>query len=280
MSLSRLAVLPVLMLSAPAFAGQCEDNFKKSGNPFSGNQYYSSVTVPNLSMKDAMGQIRGIAIAEKLDVITEDKSGGTMLVEQRGTNWARPVPAVINFSQEGTAAVIEITIKPEKGVFSKLEVMKDFTCKVLGQVKSGKEGKAAAAKGAQQQNNTDTTVRDVFSFSNDIANEAHKNPIAVNARHKGRSYTLKGKINHMMEDGDEYNIGFEIIPMHERALSPLPGMADFAVDVRCLFRQDQLANVLSFRNGQRVSFTGTFLRYDHGRKVVWLQDCKPTAKKK
>ena len=39
-----------------AFAGECEDNFSKSGSIFSGTDFSSRVTVPDLSVKDAMGQ--------------------------------------------------------------------------------------------------------------------------------------------------------------------------------------------------------------------------------
>ena len=271
-------LLLLSLISATAHAGECEDNFKKSGNPLKGTDFSSSITVPQLTVKDAMAQMRGILIAEKMDVITEDLGTGTMLVEQRSDNAKRAIPTLLNISAQGGTASIDMEVKTEKGVFAKQDDIKIYMCKLLVQVKGGKEGKLAAAKGAQQKNNTDVTARDVFLFSVEIANEANKNPLAVNARHKGRFYSLKGRIDNIMEDGDEYNVSFEIPEMHERLLT-IPGSANFRVGVACLFKQNQLANVLSFRKGQNAKFTGNFYRYDHMKSMVWLENCTITKKK-
>jgi len=200
----------LLVLSNPIFAGECEDNFTKSGNMFKGNNYNSSVTVQNLSIKDGMGQMRGIMISEKMDVITEDAQSGIMLVERRGTSIARPIPIIITITAEGTTAKVDMTVKPEKGVFGKAESIKTFMCNPLAQLKGGKQGKLSGGKGSKTQNVADTTNRDVYAFSREIANEAKKNAVAVNARHKGRSYSLKGRVDYIQEDGEDYNVSFAI----------------------------------------------------------------------
>lgn len=269
----------LLALSSPIFAGECEDNFTKSGNMFKGNNYNSSVTVPNLSVKDGMGQMRGIMISEKMDVITEDLQSGVMLVEQRGTSTTRPIPTIITITTEGTSANVDMTVKPEKGVFGKAEDIKAFMCKLLVQVKGGKQGKLAAGKGSKTQNVADTTNRDVYIFSREIANEAKKNAVAVNARHKGRSYSLKGRIDYIQEDGEDYNVSFAIPHPTDAGMITIPGDAPFRVGVACLFRPNQLAWVLTMREGQSVKFIGNFYRYDNIKKMVWLENCKQVNKK-
>ena len=269
----------LLVLSSPIFAGECEDNYTKSGNMFKGNVYNSSVSVPNLSMKDGMGQIRSITINEKMDVITEDAESGIILVEQRGTSTTRPIPVIITFSAEGTTAKVDMTVKPEKGVFAKGDEIKTFICKLLVQVKGGKEGKQAGSKGSKTQNVADTTNRDVYVFSREIANEAKKNAVAVNARHKGRSYSLKGKIDYIQEDGEDYNVSFAIPEQYGPGMITIPGDAPFRVGVACLFRPNQLAWVLTMREGQSVKFIGNFYRYDNIKKMVWLENCKQVNKK-
>jgi hypothetical protein len=271
-------VSALFAVSGSVFAGQCEDNFTKSGNVFKGNNYNSSVTVPNLSIKDGMGQMRGILISEKLDVLTEDTDAGVMVAEQRGSSMARPIPTIISISAEDTTAKVEMTVKPEKGVFAKAEDVKTFMCKVLLQVKGGKEGKLAGGKGSKTQNVADTTNRDVYVFSREIANEAKKNAVAVNVRHKGRSYSLKGKIDYIQEDGSDYNVSFAIPEQSDAALLSLPGDPP-RVGVACLFRSNQLAWVLTMREKQSVTFTGSFLRYDDIRRMVWLENCKQIMKK-
>ena len=146
-------------------------------------------------------------------------------------------------------------------------------CGLLARVKGGKEGMAAAKKGAGATNSEATGNQDVFMFSRMIAGEANKNAIAVNARHKGRKYTLTGRIETLMEDGEDYNLIFDIPEIGEMVLKPLPHDAQFKVGVSCLFKPDQLTTVLALREGQKVTLAGTVLKYDNFRKVIWLENC-------
>ena len=271
--LKPLLALALLPFAAPALAGECEANFKKSGNPLVMTGYSSAVTVPNLSTRDALAQMRGIMVAEKMDVMAEDAEGGTLLVEQRQDKAARPIPTTITVSEVASGTRIEMAIKMERGVFSKVEQIQPYMCGLFAKVKGGKEGVAAAKKGAAATNNEATGNQDVFMFSRMIAGEANKNAIAVNARHKGRKYTLTGRIETLMEDGEDYNLIFDIPEISEMALKPLPFDAQFKVSVSCLFRPNQLTTVLAMREGQKVTLTGTVYKYDNFRKVIWLENC-------
>lgn len=271
--LKPLLALALLPFAAPALAGECEANFKKSGNPLVMTSYSSAVTVPNLSTRDALAQMRGIMVAEKMDVMAEDAEGGTLLVEQRQDKSARPIPTTITVSEVASGTRIEMAIKMERGVFSKVEQIQPYMCGLFAKVKGGKEGVAAAKKGAGAANNEATGNQDVFMFSRMIAGEANKNAIAVNARHKGRKYTLTGRIETLMEDGEDYNLIFDIPEISEMTLKPLPFDAQFKVSVSCLFRPNQLTTVLALREGQKVTLTGTVYKYDNFRKVIWLENC-------
>lgn len=268
-----LAALALLPFAAPAFAGECEANFKKSGNPLVMTSYSSAITVPNLSTRDALAQMRGIMVAEKMDVMAEDAGGGTLLVEQRQTGSTRPIPTTITVSDVASGTRIEMAIKMERGVFSKVEQIQPYMCGLFAKVKGGKEGVAAAKKGAGAANNDATGNQDVFMFSRMIANEANKNAIAVNARHKGRKYTLTGRIETLMEDGEDYNLIFDIPEISEMTLKPQPFDAQFKVSVSCLFRPNQLTTVLALREGQKVTLTGAVYKYDNIRRVIWLENC-------
>ena len=271
--LKPVVALALLSLSAPALAGECEANFRKSGNPIVMTTYSSAVTVPNLSPRDALAQMRGIMVAEKMDVMAEDADGGTLLVEQRQDGSKRPIPTTIEVSDVASGTRIGMSVKMERGVFSKVEQIKPYMCGLLARVKGGKEGMAAAKKGAGATNSEATGNQDVFMFSRMIAGEANKNAIAVNARHKGRKYTLTGRIETLMEDGEDYNLIFDIPEIGEMVLKPLPHDAQFKVGVSCLFKPDQLTTVLALREGQKVTLAGTVLKYDNFRKVIWLENC-------
>lgn len=269
-----LSIVVLLGASATGFASECESNFGKSGSAFSGTNFSSHVTVADLDVANALGQMRGILIAEKMDVLTEDAETGTLLAEQRATGATRAIPTIVTVSAEGADARVEMTVKTEKGVFAKADNIRGYMCELLAKMKGGDEGRLAGAAGAQQQNQADTTKQDVFLFSRQIADEANKNAVAVNARHKGRSYALKGRIDHIMEDGEDYNVSFHVPEIRDMVIKPLPNQAQFRVGVACLFRPNQLAWVLTMREGQSVTFQGTFYRYDDFKKMVWLENCK------
>ena len=184
--LKPIAAFALLSLSAPAFADECAANFRKAGNPLVMTTYSSAVTVPDLGTRDALAQMRGIMVAEKMDVLADDPEAGTLLVEQRQDNAKRPMPTTINVSEVASGARVEMSVKMERGVFSKVEQIKPYMCGLLAKVKGGKAGVAAAKKGAGAVNAEATGRQDVFLFSRMIAGEANRNAIAVNARHKCR----------------------------------------------------------------------------------------------
>ena len=269
LTLSLLAVAPL------AFAGECEDQFKKSGSPFTGNDFSSAVTVDDLSVADAIGQMRGIMIGEKMDVLSEDVESGTLLVEQRSTNTSRPIPTLINVYDEGGGKVsVEMTVKTEKGQFAKAENIRTYMCQLLGRVQGGAAGRAAAAQGAATQNVDDVTEQDVYVFSRRIAREGRANAAAVVARHTGRRYALKGKVASIQQshDGDTI-VAFDIPETHE-ALIRLPGDDAPRTGVACVFKPNQQALVLTFRRGETARFEGRFAEYDNILQQVWLDGCR------
>ena len=261
--------------SLSAFAGECETNFTKTGNAFTGVDFSSRVSVPQLSTADALGQVRGIMVSEKMDVITEDPAGGVMLVEQRSSGATRAIPTLVNVSASGDTATVQFTVKTEKGQFAKADAMRTYMCDLLSRVKGGEAGRVAGAQGAKAANNTDVTVKDVYVFSREIAQEAKGIALVVGARHKGRHYALKGRVDYIQEDGEDYNVSFAVPEQHEVQLRA-PGDRESRVGVACLFRANQLANVLTFRKGDSVTFKGSFYRFDDFKRMVWLENCTQT----
>ena len=127
---------------------------------------------------------------------------------------------------------------------------------------------------AMQRTSTiaDVTVKDVYVFSREIAREAKGNAVAVTARHKGRHYALRGRVDYVQEDGQDYNVSFDI-PEQGSGLLQVPGDNEPRVGVACLFKPNQLTTVLAMREGQKVTLTGTVYKYDNVRRVIWLENC-------
>ncbi len=270
-----VAALLALTISV-AGAGECESSFREAGSPFSGADYSATVTLRDQSIADAMAQMRGVLISEKMDVLTQDEETGTMLVEERRAGAKRPIPSLIGVDAVGVDAAVSMTIKTEKGMLASKDAMQGYLCGVLAKLQDGDAGRLAAKSGAATQNADDVTVKDVYIFSREIAREAKGNALAVGVRHKGRRYALHGRVDYIQEDGEDFNVSFDIPEPRDSALQ-LPFDDEARVGVACLFRPNQLANVLTFRKGEKANFTGAFYRYDDFKRMVWLQNCKQTA---
>ena len=273
-----LIALALAAAANAAHAGECEDNFKKTGNAFTGVDFSSAVTVPDQSIADAIGQMRGIMIAEKMDVLAEDVENGTLLVEQRSTNTTRPIPTLISVFDENGAAAVEMTVKTEKGQFAKQEAIQGYMCTLLGKLQGGDAGRQAAAKGAATQNVDDVTEQDVFVFSRRIAREGQANAAAVSARHTGRRYALKGKVTSIQQQDGDTIVGFDI-PDHNDSVIRVPGDNAPQTGVACVFKPDQQALALTFRRGETARFEGRFAEYDGILHQVWLDGCKPARRR-
>lgn len=276
----RPALLALALAAAAnaAHAGECEDNFKKSGSAFTGVDFSSVVTVPDQSVADALGQMRGIMIGEKMDVIAEDVEGGILLVEQRSTNTTRAIPTLINVFDEGGAAAVEMTVKTEKGQFAKADAIQGYMCSLLAKLQGGDAGRQAAAKGAATQNVDDVTEQDVYVFSRRIAREGQANAAAVVARHTGRRYALKGKVASIQDQDDDTIVGFDI-PETSEAFIKLPGDDAPRTGVACVFKPNQRAQALTFRRGETARFEGRFAEYNSILHQVWLDGCKPARRR-
>lgn len=273
-----LLALALAAAAHTAAAGECEDNFKKSGSAFTGVDFSSVVTVPDQSVADAIGQMRGIMIGEKMDVIAEDAENGTLLVEQRSSNTTRAIPTLISVYDEGGAAAVEMTVKTEKGQFAKADAIQGYMCTLLGKLQGGDAGRQAAAKGAATQNVDDVTEQDVYVFSRRIAREGEANAAAVSARHAGRRYALKGKVSSIQEQDGDTIVGFHI-PETSEALIKLPGDDAPRTGVACVFKPEQRALALTFRRGETARFEGRFAEYNSILNQVWLDGCKPARRR-
>jgi len=186
--------------------------------------------------------------------------------------YAEAAPDLIAFY--GTAEPLEkVAVLEAVGAFPIPAAARFLEAELHGR---DRERRRAAAAAAATQNRAATTYRDVYVFSREIAAEARDNALAVTARHQGRRYGLTGRIDAVQQDGDNVNVSFDV-PDQRDVRFAAPGDHEARVGVACLFRPQHLAQVLTFRRGDRARFTGTFLRYDDLRRMVWLERCEQDA---
>lgn len=264
-------------------AGGCEESFTKQGNPLTGTKYNAAVSVADVSVADAMAQLRDIAVGKKLDVLTEDVENGSMLLEYRESFRNKPIPYVVSVTgegkQEGGGVSISLLVKLNKGALAKAEDAKTEMCSILNAVRGGEEGRRAGARAGEGAGDVAPRQVDVFRWSMELARQTQESPESVPLRNKGKAFTVSGKVDYVRKDGAVYRVAFDI---PEPGSSPLgissmrlPGGATFKIDVSCLMAPKHAAWAVALRPGEKVKLTGVYSDFDSIRKVIWLEGCKP-----
>lgn len=263
--MKRNPLFAVLLLAAaaPAFADTCESSFQKKGNPLSGTTYTASVTVPDLTVKSAIGQMNVIAKGNNMDVLSSDVENGAMLIEDPQTAMHKTIPIIISATSEGRTGTVAMTVKLNPGAFAKADAVRAEMCKMLTQVKPGKAGEQLAASTPKAS----TVNISASDFGYQLRTQNKDNPAAIEPRYKGKLYSITGRVNGVLKSGGTYNTGFE--------LPSGSGGIDFeSVAITCAFAPSQAAFALALRPKEKVTLVGVVDHYDQIGRVLWLKDCK------
>lgn len=255
-------------------AAGCEESFTKQGNPLTGTKYNAAVSVADVSVADAMAQLRGMAVEKKLDVLTDDVENGSMLLEYRESFRNKPIPYVVSVAEEGGGVSVSMLVKLNKGALAKTEDAKSEMCSMLNAVKGGEAGKLAARKGAGPDAGQGPRAVDAFRWSMELARQTQDSAESIPLRNKGKAFTVSGKVDYVRKDGDVYRVAFDI-PEPQASPLRLPGGPTFKIDVSCLMATKHAAWAVALRSGEKVKLTGVYSDFDSIRKVIWLESCKP-----
>lgn len=255
--------------------GVCEDTFKKTGNPMTGTKYDAVVRVENLTVAAAVAQLRGIAVAKKLDILSEDAANGAMLLEDPESTWRRAIPLVVGVTSEGSTARIQVTLKTNKGVFAKAEYVQGRMCELLNQVVGGEAGEAAATRGSEANATREIRKVDATTFSRELARQTMESAASIPLRYKDRAFTLSGRVDYVIKNGDLYRVAFQIPKPTSTIEIPGARTPTFKIDISCMMAPRHAAFAVALREGEKVKLTGTYHDYDEFKKVMWLKECGP-----
>ena len=269
--------LAAFLSAATAQAAECEDSFTKRGNPVTGLKFTATRSVDGMSAPSAIGQLRGIVVGKGYDVLAAEPETGTMLIEQPATGKARSFPIEIQAADENGAGKVQMHAKlrptmniPEAGAKTEM-------CGILNQLRGGKAGLALAARGnAAKPSQSAAPLRmSVLAFSSQMGNEARRNAPALQARHKGKTYTIWGTVGYVGPAGSSYRVDYKLL---DNALISLTPGTGYRLEVSCILAAGQSAFAMGLKPDKRVELTGVFDEYDEGRSTVYLRDCRPVKK--
>jgi hypothetical protein len=254
-----------------AHAAACEDSFIKKGNVLTGLRFTASMQVADLNPATAIQQLHGIALARGYDVLDEEAEEGSMLIEQRSAGSARSFPIVVTATESGN---VSLAVKMPAGMVVEGAAVKGELCTMLGQVRGGSAGLAAAADAGNVVAAAPVVKIEALTLSHNLSRETEKGAENIPLRYKGKAYTITGYADYVLKDGDAYRVAYKI-PDPSKELLNAPGQPVFKTDISCLMAKGQNAYSLTVKKGQRITLTGVYRDFDQFCHVIWFENCRP-----
>ena len=136
----------VLLRAGSVHAQSCDATFSKKGNVVTGLKFTATASVADLSVPDAMNQLRGIVVARGYDVLAVEPDAGDLLMEMPQAAARRSFPIVAKATVDGSVTTIRLRANLRAGVSTNTDSAKAELCGMLGALKGG----AAGVKAAEQ----------------------------------------------------------------------------------------------------------------------------------
>jgi len=266
-------ILPALALSSGAKAATCDETFAKAGSILSGMRFTATVTVPDLTPASAIGQMRGIVAAKGYDVIVAEPDDGSMLIEQPQTGKARAFPITITATNAGGQGTVQMEAKLHGGQTVPAEAAKTEMCEMLGGLKGGKAGLAAASSGMKAVSTAPPLEMDALSLSQQISKDTERNAAAIPLRYENKSFIIKGMVGEIAKDRGDYIVTYKIPQPYEQAIR-LPGQAAFKTDIACVMAKGQAAFTLQLKPGKTIRMSGVYDNFSPTDHILLLKDCR------
>ena len=281
-----LLTLPV----AAGAAGSCEENFKASGDPRNGVAFETSVTIPGLSVRSALGQMQKIALDDKFEIGNEDirDQGGTLTILQKASFTNRGFLIFINANADGQ---VSINSRLNRDQVAKPEDIRGGMCSMLGRLKTGPEGDAIANAARER-----TGVEKVLSYkAHDFAKELAKavdreqgkrgegavDMNRVYAKYLNKRFRIDGQVARKGEPSTMFpNLPLEI----EWKTTGVKGLLAFKEEsymqqsrpiIICTLPKDQRQYFDGLRIEDWATLTGKAISFEGN--LLTLEDCRPDA---
>jgi hypothetical protein len=280
MRVSLFGVTGLLMLQASSALAQsatetCESTFAKNGNPISGLRFTATHSVADVSVPNAINQLRGVALKRGYDVLASEPDAGSMLLENPQTANRRSFQLVAQATAAGQVTTVQLRANMRGGVFAKQEEVRTEMCGALAEIQGGRAGVTAATQGSTATAAGGAPTRMSAQILADrVSKERDQDVNEIPLRYQGRSFTLDGRIESVDRSGDSYRVVYEILSWEQKAVR-LPGDSQFKTAIVCVLAPGQSVYALTLQKGKSVRLTGTYSNYRESPSAMWLSGCRP-----
>jgi hypothetical protein len=261
------------LLASHAYAGPCEDNFSRTGNPLVGVEYKTSIALVDLGIADAIKQARNVAARANMSIIIDEAAEGSLMVEEPATATNKAIPLVFSATTEGNITRLGMSVKVNRGAISRADDMKKYMCDFLAPIRGGREGRQFAANTTSAVSASGATRKDAYIFAQELSLEAKDSSAVIPLRYRGRTFTLTGRVKYVIKDGDFYRVAYDI-PETKDSRFALSSMPMRNIGISCLMAAGQNARAIALRAGDRLELTGVYYNFDDVRSHFWLNGCR------
>lgn len=271
-----MALALAVPVSAQAATG-CETSFRHLVDPKGTERFTAEAHVADLAPGPAIAQMRGIALSERYEVLHISESDGSMLLEWPAQDGHKAVSLLVVATPRAKGeAAIRIEARLPDSLTADDAGARAELCGMLNQIKGGAAGVAAAQSGRTAAPAVPPISIDAIDLSFEVSRETAKRPDLVPTRYLGKTYTIRGKFSHVVNDGQHYRISFLIPQLSEMAFPPLDG-PDYMTEIVCLAARGQGAYAMSLVKGDRITLTGQYHDYNEFKHIIWFANCQPAA---
>lgn len=205
-----LSLSSFLLATATIHAqNECAANFKVSGDPRNGSSYLTYVTIPQMDIHSALGQVEKIALDNGLVVGAENYEGneGTLTVVRKDKSGLlhqnRGYPILIKANKTNSRLIMALQLN--QGQVSTAENMQNFMCGILTNVRMDSAG-AASAAAAHAETHSDQITN---ITATELGQKLTKRPFTLGLKpqdienqYMGRVFRIDGKVSIMMTPGE------------------------------------------------------------------------------
>jgi hypothetical protein len=291
-SVGLLGLLSLFVAKTSFAQNECATNFKVSGDPRNGASYVTFVTIPNLDIHSALGQMEKLALDQGFVVGAENYEGdeGTLSIARKDKSGLlhqdKGFP-ILTKAIKGNNRLI-MALQLNQGQTSTAENMQNFMCGMLTKVTMDSSG-AAVAEAAHAETHSDeivnTTATELAQKLTRRAFSRALKPDDIINQYMGRVYRIDGQVSIMMTLGEavarsqsiqngskSINISYNTSKVKTGLLGS-PAGAQLG-SITCHSDPKQLDRFLALRNGDYATLIGKVVQVSPNQYAAALYlDC-------
>lgn len=274
--MSIFLLLSLFVVKASCAQSECDANFKVSGDPRNGAFYSAFVTIPNLDIRSALGQMEKMALDQgfKIGAENDGDTEGTLTIIQKDSvsllHAHRGFPVLIKATKADNR--LSMALRLNQGQTAPADSMRNNLCGMLTKVTMDSAGSALAAE-AHSKTHSDEIIN---IKATDLATQMSRamighatHPEIVEDQYIGRVYRIDGQISlpfqaeDVLDKSQRLQAGDRSFDLQYNTVKTglLGARVDTHTVITCHTDPSQMTRFLALRNGDYATLIGKVTKF-------------------